>query len=114
GYPMRTPYAASKWGLIGLTKTLAMELGPFSISVNALCPGFVAGERLERVIATKAEIQGVPVDALRKIYLDLNSMQSFIAPEQIAETVVFLCTPAGAAISGQVLGVDGDLRTLRV
>nr|VFJ47527.1 MAG: NAD(P)-dependent dehydrogenase, short-chain alcohol dehydrogenase family [Candidatus Kentron sp. DK] len=68
GYPMRTPYAAAKWGIIGLTKTLAMELGPFSIRVNALCPGFVAGDRLERVIATKAEIQGVPVDALRDTY----------------------------------------------
>nr|VFJ63438.1 MAG: NAD(P)-dependent dehydrogenase, short-chain alcohol dehydrogenase family [Candidatus Kentron sp. DK] len=114
GYPMRTPYAAAKWGIIGLTKTLAMELGSFSIRVNALCPGFVAGDRLERVIATKAKIQGVPVDALRDTYLDLNSLQSFVAPEQIAQTMVFLCTPAGAAISGQVIAVDGDLRTLRV
>jgi len=114
GYPMRTPYASAKWGIIGLTKTLAMELGRFSINVNALCPGFVAGERLERVIATKAGIQGVPVDQLREVYLDLNSMHSFIAPEQIAETVLFLCTAAGAAMSGQIVNVDGDLRTLRV
>nr|VFJ92720.1 MAG: NAD(P)-dependent dehydrogenase, short-chain alcohol dehydrogenase family [Candidatus Kentron sp. H]VFJ93274.1 MAG: NAD(P)-dependent dehydrogenase, short-chain alcohol dehydrogenase family [Candidatus Kentron sp. H]VFK00437.1 MAG: NAD(P)-dependent dehydrogenase, short-chain alcohol dehydrogenase family [Candidatus Kentron sp. H] len=114
GYPLRTPYAASKWGIIGLTKTLAMELGPFSINVNAICPGFVAGDRLERVIAAKAAIQGIPADTLRRIYLELNSLQSFITPEQIAETIVFLCTPAGAAISGQVIGVDGDLETLRV
>nr|VFK59263.1 MAG: NAD(P)-dependent dehydrogenase, short-chain alcohol dehydrogenase family [Candidatus Kentron sp. TC] len=114
GYPMRTPYAASKWGVIGLTKTLAMELGLFSINVNAICPGFVAGERLDRVIATKAGIQGIPVDTLRETYLGLNSMHRFIAPTHIAETILFLCSPAGAAISGQVIGVDGDLQTLRV
>ncbi|VFM95099.1 MAG: NAD(P)-dependent dehydrogenase, short-chain alcohol dehydrogenase family [Candidatus Kentron sp. G] len=114
GYPLRTPYAAAKWGIIGLTKTLAMELGRFSINVNAICPGFVAGERLERVIATKAELQGVPVDTLRNTYLELNSLQSFILPEQIAQTMLFLCTPAGAAISGQVINVDGDLMTLQV
>nr|VFK21908.1 MAG: NAD(P)-dependent dehydrogenase, short-chain alcohol dehydrogenase family [Candidatus Kentron sp. LPFa] len=114
GYPMRTPYAASKWGVIGLTKTLAMELGLFSINVNAICPGFVAGERLDKVIATKAEIQGIPVDTLHETYLDLNSMHRFIAPAHIAETILFLCSSAGAAISGQVIGVDGDLQTLRV
>nr|VFK17184.1 MAG: NAD(P)-dependent dehydrogenase, short-chain alcohol dehydrogenase family [Candidatus Kentron sp. LFY] len=114
GYPMRTPYAASKWGVIGLTKTLAMELGPFSINVNAICPGFVAGERLDRVIATKAEIQGISVDALRDTYLGLNSMHRFITPMHIAETILFLCSPAGAMVSGQVIGVDGDLQTLRV
>jgi len=114
GYPLRTPYAASKWGVIGLTKTLAMELGSFSINVNAICPGFVAGERLDRVIATKAKIQGISVDTLREAYLGLNSLHSFIAPTHIAETILFLCSPAGAAISGQVIGVDGDLQTLRV
>lgn len=114
GYPMRTPYSASKWGVIGLTKTLAMELGPFSINVNAICPGCVAGERLDRVIATKAEIQGIPVDTLRETYLGLNSTHEFIAPSHIAETILFLCSLAGTAISGQVIGVDGDLQTLRV
>nr|VFK52640.1 MAG: NAD(P)-dependent dehydrogenase, short-chain alcohol dehydrogenase family [Candidatus Kentron sp. TUN]VFK52963.1 MAG: NAD(P)-dependent dehydrogenase, short-chain alcohol dehydrogenase family [Candidatus Kentron sp. TUN]VFK53513.1 MAG: NAD(P)-dependent dehydrogenase, short-chain alcohol dehydrogenase family [Candidatus Kentron sp. TUN] len=114
GYPMRTPYAASKWGVIGFTKTLAMELGPFSINVNAICPGFVAGERLDRVIATKAKRQGVPVETLRETYLGLNSMHKFIEPAYIAETILFLCSSAGAAISGQTIGVDGDLQTLRV
>nr|VFJ74392.1 MAG: NAD(P)-dependent dehydrogenase, short-chain alcohol dehydrogenase family [Candidatus Kentron sp. FW] len=114
GYPLRTPYASSKWGVIGFTKTLAMELGPFSINVNAICPGFVAGERLDRVIATKAEVQGIPVDTLRDTYLNLTSTREFIPPEHIADAMLFLCSAAGSAISGQVISVDGDLQTLRV
>nr|VFK24036.1 MAG: NAD(P)-dependent dehydrogenase, short-chain alcohol dehydrogenase family [Candidatus Kentron sp. MB]VFK34111.1 MAG: NAD(P)-dependent dehydrogenase, short-chain alcohol dehydrogenase family [Candidatus Kentron sp. MB]VFK76745.1 MAG: NAD(P)-dependent dehydrogenase, short-chain alcohol dehydrogenase family [Candidatus Kentron sp. MB] len=114
GYPMRTPYASAKWGIIGLTKTLAMELGPHAITVNAICPGFVAGERLDRVIATKSQIQGIPVQNLRETYLGLSSLHKFLPPEHIAETILFLSSPAGASISGQIIGVDGDLQMLRV
>jgi NAD(P)-dependent dehydrogenase (short-subunit alcohol dehydrogenase family) len=114
GYPLRSPYAAAKWGLIGFTQTLAMELGPFGVRVNALCPGFVASERLDRVIAAKAVAQAVTPEAIREGFLRLNSMHTFLPAAAIANAILFLCSPAGAFISGQILGVDGNLETLRV
>lgn len=113
GYPLRSPYAAAKWGIIGFTQTLAMELGPFGIRVNAVCPGFVGGERLEQVIARKAATYGMSGDEMRQRFLELSSMRRFLSPEDIAEAILFLCSPAGALISGQALGIDGNLETLR-
>ncbi len=113
GYPLRSPYAAAKWGLIGFTQTLAMELGSFGIRVNALCPGFVASERLDRVIVAKATVQAVAPETIREGFLRLNSMHTFIPAAAIADAVLFLCSPAGAFISGQALGVDGNLEALR-
>jgi NAD(P)-dependent dehydrogenase (short-subunit alcohol dehydrogenase family) len=114
GYPLRSPYAAAKSGLIGFTQTLAMELGPFGIRVNALCPGFVASERLDQVIAAKAAAQGAAPETIRAAFLRLNSMQTFLPAAAIADAILFLCSPVGAFISGQILGVDGNLETLRV
>ncbi len=114
GYPLRSPYAAAKWGLIGFTQTLAMELGPFGIRVNAVCPGFVASERLDRVIAAKAAAQGVAPEVIREGFLRLSSMHTFLPAAAIADAVLFLCSPAGAFVSGQSLGIDGNLETLRV
>lgn len=114
GYPLRTPYAASKWALIGLTKTLAMELGPFGIRVNAVCPGAVEGPRIDGVIAAKAAARGVNADEIRAAYRGKSSLRTFIAPEEIAETVLFLCSDAGARISGQALAVDGHTESLRM
>lgn len=113
GYPLRAPYAASKWALIGLTKTLAMELGAFGIRVNAICPGPVAGPRIDAVIEAKAGARGVSFAEMQEIYLNTLSLHTFIEREDIANMVMFLTSPAGAKISGQALSVDGHTETLR-
>ncbi|MDH3688814.1 MAG: SDR family oxidoreductase [Gammaproteobacteria bacterium] len=113
GYPLRTPYAAAKWAVIGLTKSLAMELGPSGIRVNAICPGPVSGTRIDRVIDAEADVQGVSPEEIRQGYLKQISMRTFIDAQDIAETVMFLCSDQGAKISGQALAVDGYTETLR-
>ena len=112
GYPMRTPYAASKWGVIGFTKSLSGELGPSGIRVNAICPGFVAGPRIEHVLASKAAARGVSTDTVRAEGLAKTSLRRFVTAEDIANSIVFLASPAGANISGHALPVDGDLQSL--
>ena len=112
GYPMRTPYAASKWGVIGFTKSLSGELGPFGIRVNAICPGFVAGPRIESVLASKAAARGVPADIVRAEGLARTSLRRFVSAEDIANAIVFLASPCGSNISGHALPVDGDLQAL--
>ena len=112
GYPMRTPYAASKWGVIGFTKSLSGELGPAGIRVNAICPGFVAGPRIENVLASKAAARGVATDVVRAEGLAKTSLRRFVTAEDIANAIVFLASPAGANISGHALPVDGDLQSL--
>jgi len=112
GYPMRTPYAASKWGVIGFTKSLAGELGPFGIRVNAICPGLVAGARIESVLNAKAAARGVPIDVVREEGLAKTSLRRFVSAEDIANAIVFLASPAGSNISGHALPVDGDLQSL--
>lgn len=112
GYPLRTPYASAKWGVIGLTKSLAMELGPDRIRVNAVCPGPVSGDRMDRVIAAEAAATGVDPEAIRQGYTRSVSLRSFVDPEEIAATVLFLCSDLGAKISGQALSVDGHTESL--
>jgi NAD(P)-dependent dehydrogenase (short-subunit alcohol dehydrogenase family) len=112
GYPLRTPYAASKWAVVGLTKSLAMELGPSGIRVNAICPGSIEGERMQQVIAAEAQVRGTDPVSLRKSYEKQNSLRTFIAPEDIANMILFTCSDAGAKISGQALSVDGNTETL--
>ncbi len=112
GVPMRSPYAASKWGLIGLTKTWAMELGPEKIRVNAVCPGCVSGPRIEGVIDRDAKKRGVPPEEIRNVYLRQSSMRSFVSPEEIADTVLFLVSDKAGKISGQAMSVDGHTETL--
>jgi NAD(P)-dependent dehydrogenase (short-subunit alcohol dehydrogenase family) len=113
GFALRTPYAASKWGVVGLTKSLAIELGPDQIRVNAICPGAVEGDRIDRVIAAKAEAHAVPVETMRKHYVETASMKRLISPEDIANMILFLCSDAGRLVSGQVIGVDGNIEYLR-
>lgn len=113
GFPLRTPYAASKWAVVGLTKSLSMELGEFAIRVNAICPGAVAGPRIDRVIAADAEARGLPLETVRESVLGQNSLRQFIPPEAIARQVVYLCSPAGSHISGQAISVDGDTHSLK-
>ena len=112
GFPLRSPYAASKWALIGLTKTWAMELGPHGIRVNALCPGSVKGSRIEGVIERDAAERGVSVDHIRKVYSAQSSLRLFVEPEDVAQMALFLCSPCGANISGQAIGIDGHTESL--
>jgi NAD(P)-dependent dehydrogenase (short-subunit alcohol dehydrogenase family) len=113
GYPMRSPYAASKWAVIGFTRTLAMELGEFGIRVNAICPGSVEGERTDRVIAAEAKSKGVSPEEVRKGYVRTVSMRTFVTAQDIANMILFICSEAGSKISGQALSVDGHTETLR-
>lgn len=114
GYPLRSPYAASKWAIIGFTKTLAMELGEYGIRANAICSGPVEGPRIDNVIRSRAEEEGVPFEAMRDRYLHHNSLHTFFTPQDIANMVLFLCSDAGRKISGQALAIDGNTETLRI
>ncbi|HEX2478464.1 MAG TPA: SDR family oxidoreductase [Geminicoccaceae bacterium] len=112
GYPLRTPYASAKWAVIGLTRSLAIELGPFGIRVNAICPGSVEGARMARVIEAEAAARRVSADEIRRSYVRTTSMRSFVRPEDIAAMALFLCSDLGASISGQAIAVDGNTETL--
>lgn len=107
GYPYRSPYAAAKWGIIGLTKTLAMELGPFNIRVNAICPGSVEGDRMDRVIANEAKARGIAAGDLRKGYADCASLRRFVSAEDVANMAIFLASSAARNVSGMAMTVDG-------
>ncbi len=112
GFPLRTPYAAAKWAVVGLTKSMAMELGPYGIRVNAIAPGSVSGPRMDRVIDATARAQGVSNDEVRSQFEKQVSMRTFVSPEDIANMIVFACSPGGNKISGQVLAVDGHTEGL--
>ena len=112
GFPNRSPYAAAKWGVVGLTKTLAMELGRFGIRVNAICPGSVAGPRIDRVIAADAAARGLDPKEVYEAYVSQVSMRCFVEAQDIAGMALFVCSGAGAKISGQALSVDGHTETL--
>ena len=108
GFPLRIPYAASKWAVIGMTKSLAMELGEFNVRVNAICPGSVYGDRMKRVIEAKAKSLGVTEDSLQKDYESMISLKTFVNKEDIANMAVFLLSQEAHKISGQVMTVDGN------
>jgi len=112
GYAFRTPYASSKWAIVGLTKSLAIELGPHGVRVNAILPGVVEGERMDGVIAARAATVGVSVDAMRQQYLDKISLRRMVTADDVAATALFLCSPAARNLSGQVISVDGNLEYL--
>ena len=112
GFPLRSPYAAAKWALIGLTKTWAMELGPNNIRVNAICPGSVNGPRIDSVIEQDAIKRGVTAEEIRDVYQRQTSMRLFVDAEDIAQMAVYLSSPAGGKISGQSIAVDGHTEGL--
>ena len=112
GCPNRSPYVAAKWGLIGLTKTWAMELGPCNIRVNALCPASVSGCRIDGVIERDALARGVTAEAVREVYQRQSSLRTFTRPEDISAMVCYLAGPGGQRISGQAIALDGDTETL--
>jgi NAD(P)-dependent dehydrogenase (short-subunit alcohol dehydrogenase family) len=110
GYANRSPYSASKWALIGFTKTLAMELGEHGVRVNAIAPGAVAGERAERVFAGRAQASGRSIEEEKLLGLANQSLKELVDPADIAALAVFLTSPAGKSISGQVLPIDGNMQ----
>ncbi len=112
GYPLRTPYAAAKWAVVGFTKSLAMELGPANIRVNAIQPGFVEGERIERVISAKANAFAMSVDDYKRQLLSKVSLRRTVRAADIANMALFLATDAGSNISGQALSVCGNVESL--
>jgi len=107
GYPNRAPYAAAKWAVIGLMKTLAMELGPFGIRANAICPGAVEGPRMEGVLEREADAKGMTRDQVYEGYAAGTSMRSFVTARDIADMAVFLGSDQARMVSGQVIAVDG-------
>ena len=111
GYGMRTPYAAAKWAVIGLTKSLAIELGPHGVRCNAICPGSVSGDRIDRVIAAEAAQRGVAPGTVADEYVAGQSIKRFATAGEIADLCLFLASPAAAMISGQAIAVDGHSET---
>lgn len=112
GYAYRTPYAATKWAIIGLVKSLAIELGPDSIRVNALLPGIVEGPRIEKVISARAETVGVSYEAMEKEYINKVSLRKMVSPQDVAHQALYLCSPMGASISGQAISICGNVEYL--
>ena len=112
GYAFRTPYSAAKFGVIGLTQSLAKELGPANIRVNAILPGIVEGPRMSGVIGARAKQTGVSYEVMEKTYLDKVSMRRMVTASDVAATIVYLLSPAGRNVSGQSIGVDANVETL--
>ena len=112
GYAFRLPYAATKWAIVGMTESLAKELGPFGIRVNAILPGIVAGPRMERVIADRAAAVGVSYAEMEKQYLSKVSLRRMVSADDVAQTALFLCSAAGRNISGQPISVCGNVEAL--
>jgi NAD(P)-dependent dehydrogenase (short-subunit alcohol dehydrogenase family) len=112
GYAFRTPYSASKWAIVGFTQSLAKELGPAGIRVNAILPGIVKGPRMEGVIRARAEQVGVPYEVMEAEYLERISLRHMVTPDDIASAAIFLCSKAGWNISGQSISVCGNVESL--
>jgi len=107
GFPLRTPYAASKWAVIGNTKSLAMELGKFNIRVNAVCPGTIKGDRMKRVVRDKAKFTNTSIHAVEKDFISMSSMKRWILEEDIGKMCGFLISDDSSKVSGQIIAVDG-------
>ncbi|MGU3663074.1 SDR family oxidoreductase [Methylobacterium sp. A49B] len=112
GYPFRTPYASTKWAIAGLVKSLAIELGKDGVRVNAVLPGLVAGPRIDRVIAARAQTLGLGFDEMKAEYLSKISLGRMVTESDIAAMALFLCSPAASNITGQSISVDGNVEHL--
>ena len=113
GYPLRTAYASSKWGIIGLTQSLAMELGPDGIRVNAILPGIVSGARQSAQQKAQAVRLGVSDDEMQRRYVANISLRRKVSEEEVSGLILFITSPSGRSISGQSLGVCGNVETMR-
>jgi NAD(P)-dependent dehydrogenase (short-subunit alcohol dehydrogenase family) len=112
GFALRGPYAAAKWGVIGFTKTLSIELGGDGIRVNAILPGPVDGPRIRAVIKAKAEAAGISDNEMAERTAAVTSLKCFVTQQDIANMALYLASPFGATISGQAMCVDGDMQTM--
>jgi NAD(P)-dependent dehydrogenase (short-subunit alcohol dehydrogenase family) len=112
GFALRAPYAAAKWGVIGFTRSLAIELGEAGIRVNAILPGLVAGDRQRRVLEAKAQQKGIPFAEMEALAFGYTSIKEYVTPRQLADQVLLLASPRGRTISGQAISIDGDTRML--
>ncbi len=112
GFAMRSPYAAAKWGVIGFTKSLAIELGPDGVRANAILPGLVAGDRQRRVMEARSQARGISMAQVEAEAFSYTSLKDYVTARQLADQVLFLASPKGRAISGQAISVDGDLQML--
>ena len=112
GYAFRTPYSSAKFAVVGFTQSLAKELGPSRIRVNAILPGIVEGPRMDKVISDRAAQIGISHKDMEERYLEKVSLRRMVSPYDVASMVAFLLSDAGANISGQSLGVDGNVETL--
>lgn len=112
GYPFRTPYASTKWAIVGLMKSLASELGPDNIRVNAILPGVVAGERMDRVIDARAKTLDISFESMREQYLEKISLRRMVTMEDVAAMALFLSSQAATNITGQAISVDGNVEYL--
>jgi NAD(P)-dependent dehydrogenase (short-subunit alcohol dehydrogenase family) len=114
GYGLRTPYAASKWAVIGFTKSLAVELGPFGVRANVVAPGSVEGPRMARVIDAEAAQRDISVDVVEREYVEGQSIPRFVKPSEVADVCAFLASPDAAMVNGQVIAVDGNTETFHI
>lgn len=112
GMARRSPYCASKWAVIGFTKSLAVELGPSGIRVNSVLPGLVEGDRLRRVIEANASTRGITFAEAEAEFVSYVSLKTMVTPQQIADATLFLCSPRGRTISGQAISICGDVQML--
>ncbi|MCC7548217.1 MAG: SDR family oxidoreductase [Burkholderiales bacterium] len=112
GFPYRTPYAAAKWAVVGFSKSLSMEVGTDGIRVNAIQPGVVEGERIDRVIAAKAQAVGIGFEEQKRISLERVSMRSMVSPQDVANMALFLASDAGAHVTGQAISVCAGVEML--
>lgn len=112
GFAMRSAYAAAKWGVIGFTKSLAIELGEDGVRVNAILPGIVAGDRQRRVLEAKAQRMGKTFTEIEAAAFSHTSIREYVTARQLADQVLFLASPRGRTISGQAISVDGDTKML--
>ena len=107
GYPMRVAYSSSKWGVIGITKTLALDVGRYNIRVNAICPGATLGDRMSTIVHEKARVRGVSVEEVEQEYAQDMALKRWLKPTEMAAAAVFLASDDSSAITGQAYAVDG-------
>jgi NAD(P)-dependent dehydrogenase (short-subunit alcohol dehydrogenase family) len=107
GYPMRAAYAATKFAVIGITEAVAQEVGPYNIRVNALCPGAVNGDLMQRVIAARVAAEGRPAEEIIRVnYTDKAALRRWVEPAEVAAAALFLASAASASITGERIRVD--------